>query len=265
MRGEPHPRSPAEYARRRALPLEAARQVAAAVAARLPAGARTLDLGAGTGRLTHPLGQAGLRLTALDLSHAMLAHLAAERPAGAPPPARVRADARALPLPRGVFEAVITVHLLHLLPDWPLALEQALRALAPDGALCLGWEQHPPDDPLEELSGQWKRMLRSQGLGNPTVLDYDSEVAERLLARGLAREEVVAARWRRGRTPRQFLENVRCRQQPWFHPVPEDVLPRLTDDLEAWSRARFGDLDRPLEGEVSFVWHLYRAAGAAAR
>lgn len=265
MSARPYPRSPAEYARKRALPPGVARAVAEALAARLPASARALDLGAGTGRLTLPLATAGLRMVALDASRPMLAHLGQEGPPGAPPAPRVQADARALPLPAGACDAVVTVHLLHLLPDWPLALEQALRVLAPGGLLGLGWERHPPYDPLEELSGHWKDMLRDQGLGNPTVLDYAGEVAERLLARGLAREECVAARWRRARTPRQFLENVRCRQQPWFHPVPEDTLPRLADALEAWARERFGDLDRPLEGEVSFVWHLYRAPAAPAR
>ncbi|MER5434443.1 class I SAM-dependent methyltransferase [Streptomyces sp. NPDC002588] len=88
---------------------------AEAVLSLLPPDARALlDIACGTGIVTRRLagGRAGLRVTGVDLSPAMVRRAAARLPG-----AVVRADSRRLPFRDGEFDAVTSVWLLHLIDD----------------------------------------------------------------------------------------------------------------------------------------------------
>src|SRR4030095_16136094 len=75
--------------------------------------ARVLEIGTGTGRISIPLLERGLDLFGCDLSSKMLMRLHEKFPT-----ARVaQADATVLPFPSAHFEAVVTVHVLHLIPS----------------------------------------------------------------------------------------------------------------------------------------------------
>jgi SAM-dependent methyltransferase len=99
-----------------------------------PPPAAVLDVGAGTGFLSLLAAGLGHRVTALDLSGAMLGRLEAKaRDAGlAVGTVRGPADAP----PPGPFDAVIERHLVWTLPD-PAATLRAWRAVAPSGRLLL--------------------------------------------------------------------------------------------------------------------------------
>jgi SAM-dependent methyltransferase len=97
-------------------------------------GASVLDVGAGTGAISLLAGELGYRVTALDLSPAMLGRAEAKArerrldldtvvgPAAEPPP--------------GPFDAIIERHLLWTLPE-PVAALSAWRRVAPEGRLLL--------------------------------------------------------------------------------------------------------------------------------
>jgi ubiquinone/menaquinone biosynthesis C-methylase UbiE len=76
-------------------------------------GGRVLELGCGTGRVSLPLAEAGVDLTGIDRSAAMLARAAARRPQARVPqsvlrtPRWIRGDIRSLPFGPGSFAAVI--------------------------------------------------------------------------------------------------------------------------------------------------------------
>ena len=77
------------------------------------AGGRVLELGCGTGRVSLPLADAGVDLTGIDRSAAMLARAAARRPHARGPhstmrtPRWIRGDIRTLPFRPASFAAVI--------------------------------------------------------------------------------------------------------------------------------------------------------------
>jgi SAM-dependent methyltransferase len=114
-----------------------------------------LELGCGTGRVAVPLGRAGVQLTGIDRSEAMLTR--ARRRVGRARLSRlvrlVRGDIRHLPFPPSVFSTVVAPYgvLQSLLRERDLAMTLAAvhRVLRPGGAFGLelvadlpAWEEY---------------------------------------------------------------------------------------------------------------------------
>lgn len=111
-------------------------------AARLaePAGARVLDVGAGSGDLARAVLRAGARqVVALDFTLPMLA-----RACRAGGPACVGGDALALPFSDASFDRVVSGMTLRNLADLPRAFAEMRRVLRPGGRIALLELTHPP-------------------------------------------------------------------------------------------------------------------------
>ncbi len=110
-------------------------------ALQLPAGSRVLEIGTGSGHFARAAARAGHRVTAIDVSPAMLAYAKAR--AGAE-------ELRAMEFhnagfltfsgPAAAYDAVVSVAVMHHLPDvWKaVALRNIHRLLKPGGVLLLG-------------------------------------------------------------------------------------------------------------------------------
>jgi SAM-dependent methyltransferase len=122
-------------------------------------GARVLDIGAGTGKLTRPLLERGLRVVAVEPIAGMRATL--ERTA---PGADVRAgQAEALPLEAAEVDAVVAGQAFHWFAN-AAALDEFARVLRPEGRLGLVWNRRDLDQPLQaEIS----RLLAPYRAGAP--------------------------------------------------------------------------------------------------
>ncbi|MCW3841731.1 methyltransferase domain-containing protein [Micromonospora yasonensis] len=104
-------------------------RVRALLAALLGTGpGRCLDLCCGTGAHVAELRRLGWAPVGADLSAGQLRHARGRLPV-------VRADATALPLPDGVLPAVVCVLAHTDMPDYPAAVAEAARVLAPGGRL----------------------------------------------------------------------------------------------------------------------------------
>lgn len=113
----------------------------------VPAGATVLDLGCGTGRITHPLIALGHPVIAVDASAAMLAHVRGAR--------TVHAEAAELDLGHTVDAVLLASHLVNTVDAGARRafLDAAARHLAPGGLLIA--EQYPPSwfDGVQARSG----------------------------------------------------------------------------------------------------------------
>ncbi|UNO40575.1 class I SAM-dependent methyltransferase [Streptomyces sp. MST-110588] len=118
------------------------------------AGARVLDVGAGTGIATRLLAGRGARVTAVEPGAAMAAELRAAAP-GTP---LVRALGDALPFADDAgFDLVTYAQAWHW-TEPARSVPEAMRILRPGGALALWW--NVPDPQVEWAAGQEARLAR---------------------------------------------------------------------------------------------------------
>jgi len=208
-----HPRSPAAQA-----------AWTAALAALLPPPpARVLDCGAGTGFLSLIAARLGHRVTALDVSGAMLERLGAaarsedlavevlEGPAEEPPPG---------------FDAVMERHLLWTLPD-PGAALAAWRRAAPAGVLVAVESLWGRADRLEALRSSAREALRRwRGTPDDHHGPYPAEVRRALPLGGGTHPRAVAGLVGASGWPAPRL--VRLRDVEWATalelPLPERLV-----------------------------------------
>jgi len=228
----------------------------------LARGADTLELGIGTGRIALPLLAQGVNVTGVDISPRMVEHLTAnydvqrrERPeAGWGELAVAMADMTALPFPANRFDAVVGVHILHLVPEWRRALDETFRVLRPGASLLLGQDRRENPE-LDAISDYWQDVVRELGYTPRRVgaKGYGEIVAE-LRARGLPIHEQVAVTWSEAETPRAALENITLRLWSLTWHVPDDLFAESARRLELWVNEHYGDtLDLPRPGAYSFT------------
>ena len=97
-------------------------------------GSRVVDLGAGTGKLTASLVDAGAHVVAVEPVEAMRSHLAGALPGFT----IVAGTAEAIPLASGVMDSVVAAQAFHWF-DAARSLSEIHRVLAPAGRLGLMW------------------------------------------------------------------------------------------------------------------------------
>jgi ubiquinone/menaquinone biosynthesis C-methylase UbiE len=113
-------------------PLSARLARAALKRTSVKAGDRVLDIGAGTGALALQAAALGARVTAIDISSAMIARLT-QRLAPYPECRALVMDGQALTFEEGTFDAAFSILSTTLFADWSVALDEAVRVVRPGG------------------------------------------------------------------------------------------------------------------------------------
>jgi SAM-dependent methyltransferase len=230
-----------------------------AILATVGAGARLLDGGTGTGRLAVPLREAGADIVGVDLSRNMMARQQAKQPAAK----LVMGSVTALPFGDGRFDAVLTAHVLHLIPDWQAALVEFRRVLRP-GGLYLNVRSESTGHSAWRAAGRyWGDWLMARG-GLPHgehvgAWDQD-EINPVLAALGatVTRHDVVT--YTTHSSLRRRVEGIRNRQYSSSWDVPAALLAESADALEAWMVAEYGGLDVEQADEQTFRLHVAQFA-----
>lgn len=120
---------------------------------------RILDLGAGTGWLSHRLAQLGHVPLAIDLSDDPCDGLGAARHFDGvldDPFVRLRADFDRLPLAAGAADVVVYNAAFHYSPDYAATLAEGVRVLAPGGRVVI------LDSPLYRSHASGERMVAAR-------------------------------------------------------------------------------------------------------
>ncbi|HEX9029645.1 MAG TPA: class I SAM-dependent methyltransferase [Anaerolineales bacterium] len=247
------------YDQTRGLPPGVAEEIAASLLFHLPDLAQILEIGIGTGRIAKPFLQRGLRVAGIDLSARMMGRLLETLPSATSHPLLAQADAARLPLAADRFDAVIGVHVFHLIAGWQEALLEVHRVLRTGGSLLVGYDDRPGPTEHERTAAQWVRLVtaRYPQYSRPGIQELDA-LKKALLASGASLEEWVAAEWTtEGHIGRyiDFLEQ-RIFSSTWQ--IPDEVLQPAIAELRQWALQEFGSLDKPLPMQRVFIWQRYR-------
>ena len=221
--------------------------------------AQVLDVGTGTGRISVPLLERGVDLIGCDISTNMLKRLQEKYSA-----ARIlQADAAQLPFPAQRFNAVLTVHVLHLIPPWREALREFRRVLVSGGVYLNVRTWDPVGETIRgRMREHWRSWLDAQGIdARPTGLRDDAEFQSELSSLGAQLTEVEVVRYPVMFTVREELDYFASRVNSNSWEIPDEVYNASVQELRAWADREITDLDQPRSEEVRFVINVARFEG----
>jgi SAM-dependent methyltransferase len=238
------------YDQSRGLPAGVDDQVADRIEAAVGPDARLLELGVGTGRVALPLHRRGRRVVGVDLSLPMLDRYRAKAAAlGLPPPVVLRADATRLPFRDACVDAVLEVHVLHLVPAWREVLAEVRRVLAPGGTVLVGrgGGRHGGGGPGELVRRRFDELAAAAGAGarRPVGVEDDAHKVAALVALGGVAEELEPVTWEDRQTYAQALREMEGRVYSYQWRMPDEVWRTAVTRLRAEVQAAHPDLDAP--------------------
>jgi len=213
-------------------------------------------VGTGSGRTTHPLLERGVRLVGVDLSRVKLCRLA-DRVQGSPPPL-AQADAIHLPFPAASFDAVITIHLLHLVANWEMALREFRRMLRPGGVYLRRGERPDSNSLPARMRHRWQVLLEENRLPQRHGARSDRPVEAALQEMGAVCAPVEVTQQEYTTTPGREVKKIAARTRAGAWSVPEQLAPRLLANLEAWAAAEFGSLEREFCHQEELILDVWR-------
>jgi demethylmenaquinone methyltransferase/2-methoxy-6-polyprenyl-1,4-benzoquinol methylase len=159
------------------------------------AGARVLDLAAGTGASSLPFAAAGARPVACDFSLGMLG-VGHRRHPGI---TFVAGDALALPFRDEAFDAATMSFGLRNVADVPGALAELARVTKPGGRLAVLETSHPPSAVLDRLNRVYTRrvmpVIARPFSSDPAAYAYLAESASAWLDQPALADAMRAAGW----------------------------------------------------------------------
>jgi SAM-dependent methyltransferase len=261
----PHPeggsiafdRAAGYYDQSRGLPAGVDEQVADRIDAVVGRRGRLLEVGVGTGRIALPLHRRGRRIVGVDLSLPMLDRYRAKAAAlGLPPPVVLRADATRLPFRDAVADAVLEVHVLHLVPAWRQALDEARRVLAPGGVVLVGrGGRDHGDGPRRQVRRRFEALAAAAGGGGRqrVGVDDDAQKVEALAALGGTVEHLEPVAWEEQETYAQALRVLEGRVYSYQWRLPDEVWQAAVTRLRAEVEGGVPDLDAPHPSRHTFT------------
>jgi SAM-dependent methyltransferase len=251
------------YDATRALPADSMAALTGLLAAELRERQPCLEIGVGTGRIALPLHGSGITLAGMDIAQAMLRRLVTNA-GGRPPFPLLLADATRLPVAAASFGSVLAVHVLHLIPDWRVAVDEALRVLRPGGALLASFPGPggPRRAPRDATGGPpWAQALR-EALTRHGIVRADrgardpGQVAGYMDGRATARalEPVTVTE---ARTLSQALHSMERQLFSWTWPYTPQQLRTVGSDVRAWAARENVPLDAEFEVRSQIRWWAF--------
>jgi ubiquinone/menaquinone biosynthesis C-methylase UbiE len=218
-------------------------------------GALVLEVGAGTGRISLPLLQRGVRLVGIDLARPMLKRLRAK----APEARLAEANAVHLPFEASQFDGLVTIHVLHLVGRWREALREFRRVLRPGAAYANSWHVHPEDSIDQALRTYWRGRVEAHGAQwrRPGIQSRE-ELLDEARRMGATVEEMVITTFTNTVTPQGVIDGIASRVFSDTWEVPDEVFGLTIDELRRHAAATYPDLAAPRVETYQFVLDVVR-------
>lgn len=214
---------------------------------------RVLEIGIGTGRIALPLAPYVRACYGVDLAASMIDRLVEKR--DSEPVYPLLADATRLPFADATFDAVIAVHIFHLIPAYKQAFQEAARVLKPGGVLAHGWN-------LRHVEGFLNQVWHAATGASSLMLGISFEEREKMLpAHGWQLKSDDHYPYLVERAPARFLEDMRGRVYSHCWTMPEEVLQNGLAALRAYMAEHGIDPEQPRAIETEFRVQTFQPPG----
>ena len=217
-----------------------------------------LEAGIGTGRIAVPLSAHVKSINGIDISRAMLAKLRAKQSVN--PIHIVEGDATYLPYPDDTFDACLSIHVFHLIPDMDTCIQEINRVLKPDGVLLYGGG--PADvrgdtatGAFADLEEVWNKYAPpSVGAGKmEDVQDVLKQHGWHIPDEPLKYEGIIMKR-----RPSDFINGLRQRKRSASWRMSDEILNKAVAEMEQVAHENYTDPDAYIDIEAAFYLTVYR-------
>ncbi len=246
------------YDETRALPDAVARRLTDALVAEIEAAQadRVLEVGIGTGRISRPLSERGVRVCGVDIAPRMLARLRDQLGPEHLPPDLALGDATRLPFASDAFRAALVFNVLHLVSSLDEAVGELRRVLAPGGIALRGVEEAIGESTWDASMAKWNELMAARDFSHRGKLRTKEIRGVLRAAGGSCRVETVAEHEER-RRPSGMLDRIRKRIDSWTWELPDDLFADCLQEYERWASQHYEDMERELVERTSYgleVW-----------
>lgn len=222
----------------------------------LPANARILELGCGSGALWRAVLDrlpAGWQITLSDASEGMVEEARQAVSARAEQFAFQVVDAQQIPFPDGSFDAVIANHMLYHVSDRPRAIAEMHRVLAPGGRLFAATNGKGHMGEIHALELRLAPEIRAFAQANPQLQPWTTtftlENGAQQLAQSFAEVRMEP-----------YLDNLEVTQA---QPLVDYILSMFNNFTQNLSPERLAAFTRDLEAEIQAhgAIHITKSSG----
>lgn len=219
-----------------------------------------LELGVGTGRIALPFLERGYSYTGIDTSAQMMAKLSQKVANSSFKLNLLQASATSLPFEDNSFDVVIAICVLHLIPNWQIALREICRVLKSNGTFIYhhgkisSVSPHSLNlsDPISELDRQWRTILESYKLQPSIYGATEAEVLDLLQQQEAKIDTLIGANWTEKRTVKQLINSYITKGWRMSWQISDDIFTKAIADLTAWCQQKYYSLDVTLARETQF-------------
>jgi ubiquinone/menaquinone biosynthesis C-methylase UbiE len=212
-----------------------------------------LEIGIGTGRLALPLVEAGIPITGIDVSDAMLKKLTAKA-AGVVSPPVLRADATSLPFQHDAFGAAFACWVLHLIPQWRVVITELVRVVRAGGVILIELGGNNPHL-IQEVRDTF--LVAAGAKLEPPGTHDAAAVAHAMRALGASLRDLPPIVDQREVTPEATVAILEAGVFSITWNIDSETRKRAARTTREWARKRYGSLDEPQSLTFEMRWRAY--------